>query len=109
MDHHVPAAITAGLRQRRVNVLTAWEDGRAEADDESILARATALGRLVYTNDDDFLSISHRWLRVGRDFAGLAYAHPLSIAIGEAIEQLELIAKAADPPDVRNTIYYLPF
>jgi hypothetical protein len=27
MDHHIPAAVTAGLRQRRVDVLTAEEDG----------------------------------------------------------------------------------
>jgi hypothetical protein len=29
MDHHVPSAITAGLRRRGVAVLTAAEDGSA--------------------------------------------------------------------------------
>lgn len=108
MDHHVPSAITRGLRQRGVDVLTADEDGCAEADDDVILARAEHSGRLVYTNDDDFLAIAHRWLAVGRHFAGLAYAHPLRISVRQAIESLEVIAKASDPPDSRNIIYYLP-
>jgi hypothetical protein len=108
-DQHVPAAITKGLRQRGVDVLTAQEDGLAAADDEAILERARELARLVYTNDDDFLAITHRWLRVGHDFAGLAYAHPLAISVRQAIENLEVIAKVADPADVRNMIYYLPF
>ena len=30
MDHHVPAAITEGLRSRGIDVLTAFEDGHAE-------------------------------------------------------------------------------
>jgi len=109
MDHHVPSAITRGLRQRGVDVLTAGDDGRAEADDDSLLERATESGRLVYTNDDDFLAIAKRWLATGRDFAGLAYAHPLRITMHQAIECLEVIAKASDPSDSRNVIYYLPF
>ena len=51
----------------------------AEADDDFVLERATQSGRLVYTNDDDFSAIAKRWLGMGRDFAGLAYAHPLRI------------------------------
>ena len=35
MDHHVPAAITDGLRSRGVDVLTAFEDGTAEFEDYS--------------------------------------------------------------------------
>jgi hypothetical protein len=42
MDHHVPRAITAGLRLRRVDVLTAGEDRAAELDDPDLLDRAGA-------------------------------------------------------------------
>jgi hypothetical protein len=37
MDEHVPAAVTAGLRKRGVNVLTAQEAGMVEAADEEHL------------------------------------------------------------------------
>ncbi len=109
MDHHVPSAISGGLRRRGVSVLTAGEDGLAEADDDVLLDRATELGRLVYSNDDDLLAIAHVWLETGRDFAGIAYSHPLRISVRQAIESLEVIAKASDPADSRNVIYYLPF
>ena len=43
MDHHVHQSITDGLRRRGVDVLTAFEDGREEEDDETLLERATEL------------------------------------------------------------------
>ena len=33
MDHHVPLAVTEGLRLRGVDVLTCYEDGTSELDD----------------------------------------------------------------------------
>jgi hypothetical protein len=41
MDHHVPRAITVGLRLRGVDVLTAYEDGANELDDPALLDRAS--------------------------------------------------------------------
>lgn len=58
MDHHVRRAVTEGLRRRGVDVLTAREDGRATAKDEKLLARATALDRVLFSQDDDLLAIS---------------------------------------------------
>ena len=108
MDHHVPSAITIGLRRRSVDVLTAFEDGAAGSADEAILERATVLGRVVFTRDDDFLAIADEWARSGRDFAGIVYAHQLGVTIGQATRDLELIAKALDPEDMRNRIEFLP-
>ena len=71
MDHHVPSAITIGLRRRSVDVLTAFEDGAAGSPDESILQRATELGRAVFTRDDDFLALADQWLRSAREFGGI--------------------------------------
>ncbi len=109
MDHHVPSAITHGLRQRGVDVLTAWDDGYARADDERLLERARLLGRVIYTNDDDFLAIAQRWLQAGRTFAGLAYGHSQAITIRQAIDNLEVIAKASNAEESQNTIVFLPF
>lgn len=41
MDHHVPRAITIGLRRRGVNIITAFEDGSHELADNKLLDRAT--------------------------------------------------------------------
>ncbi len=36
MDHNVPSAITAGLRMRGVDVLTAYEDDAHQLDDPAL-------------------------------------------------------------------------
>ncbi len=55
MDEHVPSAITRGLRLRGVDVLTTQEDGSAGLKDPELLDCATAMGRIIYTEDQDFL------------------------------------------------------
>ena len=49
LDVHVRRAVTAGLRLRGVDVLTAQEDGAREYDDASLLDRAAELGRVLFT------------------------------------------------------------
>lgn len=109
MDHHVHSAITDGLRQRGVDVLTAWDDGTADWDDEDLLVRATELGRVLFSLDEDLLVVATEWQRTGRGFAGLAYAHQLKITIGQAINDLELVAGACSPVEMRDRIEFIPF
>ncbi len=108
MDQHVPAAITRGLRSRGIDVLTAYEDGAAQWDDESLLERATQLARVLFTQDDDFLVLAHQWLRSGRDFAGVIYAHQQAVTIGQAIRDLEFISVALNANEMQNRIEFLP-
>jgi hypothetical protein len=109
MDHHVPAAITAGLRRRGVDVLTAEEDGSAALDDDPLLDRATSLGRVFFSQDEDLLAIAHRRLKTGEEFAGVVYAHQLAVSIGQAVRDLELIAKTLEPEDMLNRVEYIPY
>jgi hypothetical protein len=46
MDHHVPRAITLGLRLREADVITGYEDGTSDLDDAGVLDRAGELGRV---------------------------------------------------------------
>ena len=108
MDHHVPGPITEGLRRRDIDVLTAQEDGAAAFDDDKLLERATHLGRVLFSQDRDLLVIAHHWLETGREFSGLIYAHQLNITIGRAIRDLDLLAQAPEPDDLRNQIEFLP-
>ena len=64
MDHHVPRAITAGLRTRQVDVLTAYEDGMHEAADDVLLNRASQLQRLLFSQDDDLIKEATRLQQV---------------------------------------------
>jgi len=109
MDHHVPAAVTAGLRKRGVDVLTAAEDSSARLQDDPLLDRATLLGRVLFSQDEDLLAIAHQRQQASRDFAGVVYAHQLAISIGQAVRDLELCSKVLDPEDMRNRVEYLPY
>lgn len=60
MDENVPRAITGGLRLRGVDVLTVQEDGRRGLDDPRVLDRATELGRVLFSQDEDLLVEARR-------------------------------------------------
>jgi uncharacterized protein DUF5615 len=66
MDHHVPRAIILGLRLRKVDVLTAFEDGTSELEDPALLDRAGQLGRVLFTRDDDLLVEAAKGQREGQ-------------------------------------------
>ena len=108
MDHHVPRAITVGLRLRQVDVLTAYEDGMSEADDPALLDRASELGRVLFTHDDDLLVEATRRQRGGRVFGGVVFVHQLHLSIGACVRDLELIAKVGESGDLADRILFLP-
>jgi hypothetical protein len=108
LDHHVPAAIAVGLRQRQINVLTVQEDGRADWDDDRLLERALELGRVVFTQDKDFLVLAADWQRQSREFAGMVYGHQLRVTIGGTVHDLALIATLLSLDDMRNRVEFLP-
>jgi Domain of unknown function (DUF5615) len=108
MDVHVPRSVTVGLRLRGVDVLTAQEDNAARFSDPELLDRATKLGRVLFSQDDDLLREATRRQCAGESFVGLVYAHQLNVTIGRCIEDLVLIAEAGEPEDLMNAIEYLP-
>ena len=108
MDHHVPRAITLGLRLREVDVITAHEDGASEFDDPEILDGANELGRVLFTRDDDLLVEATKRQREGIPFHGIVYTHQLRVAIGRCVEDLELIAKVGEPVDLIDQVIFLP-
>jgi uncharacterized protein with PIN domain len=108
MDEHVHRAITVGLRLRGVDVLTVQENGRRNTSDDVLLDRATELGRVMFSQDEDLLAEAKRRQDESAPFAGVIYAHQLRVTIGTCVRDLELIAKAADPQDLANRVEYLP-
>jgi predicted nuclease of predicted toxin-antitoxin system len=107
-DHHVPRAIVTGLRLRGVDVLTAYEDGSSELDDPPLLDRATAVGRVLFSQDDDLLIEAKQRQYDGTPFSGVIYAHQLQVSIGACIRDLELIAMVNEPADHEGQVTYLP-
>jgi hypothetical protein len=108
MDVHVRSAVTQGLRMRGVDVLTAQEDGTAQLSDPDLQNRSTALGRVPFTQDKDFLRETARRQQTGKAFAGVVYAHQQTVTSGVCVRDLELMAKVYDLEDMLNRVEYLP-
>jgi uncharacterized protein with PIN domain len=108
MDGHVPSAITIGLRLRGVNVITAQEDDSRELEDSDLLNRATTLGRIMFTRDEDLLREAALRRKRGESFTELSIAHQLDVSIGQCFNDLELAVKASDSDEWINRVEYLP-
>lgn len=108
MDVHIPRAITTELRLQRIDALTAQEDNAATFPDPALLDRATALERVLFTFDADFLVEATRRQREGIFFAGLVYTHRRNLSIGKCIYDLKIIAQAGEKEDLASHILFLP-
>lgn len=108
MDQHIPKSITVQLRLRGIDVLTAHEDGSHELEDPELLDRATELGRVLFSQDDDLLAEAHHRQKYGIPFGGVIYGHQLRVTIGQCVQDLELLAKTCEPESMKNSVEYLP-
>jgi predicted nuclease of predicted toxin-antitoxin system len=108
MDVHVPLTITEALRRRGVDVLRAQEDGAERLEDADLLDRASALQRVLFTQDDDFLAECAKRQANSIPFFGLIYAHQMRTTIGQCVQDLELVAKVYEPSDMAGRIEHLP-
>ncbi|MEP6932536.1 MAG: DUF5615 family PIN-like protein [Nitrospirota bacterium] len=73
MEEHVPIpkAVTEGFRRRGVDVITVQELGLQAIEDARHLERASQYGRVVVTQDADFLRLHAS----GLPHRGIAYVH----------------------------------
>lgn len=101
-DEHVAAAVVAGLRRREVDVLTTQEAGLLGTSDEEHLALAANQGRVIFTQDDDFLCLHNK----GFKHSGIIYAHQQT-PIGNIIRGLMLIYQVLDASDMQNHVEFL--
>ncbi len=73
-----------------------------------LFLRATALGRVLFTQDEDLLGIAHRSQTGNRHFGGLVFAHQMCVTIGRCIADLEIISKASSIEEMANHVEFLP-
>jgi hypothetical protein len=107
MDVHIKAAITAGVRRRGIDAMTAQDDESTRLD-EALLDRATALQRVLFSQDEDLIAIARTRQDQGIFFAGLIYGHQLAATVGKYVLDLEAVCTVLDPEDMVNRIEYLP-
>ena len=105
-DEHVKSGIVEGLRRRGMDVVTAQQRMLQEADDETLLETSTREGRLLLTNDVDFLRIHDRWVRADREHSGIIFWRQ-GLAIGMAVRGILHYARRTGAANAAKTVHFL--
>jgi len=102
VDEHVASAVVHGLRRRGVDVMTVTEAGMRGRNDTAQLVFALQTGRVIFTQDRDFLRLAAS----GAPHAGVAYA-PQSASIGTIVSGLLLICNVLSAEEMIDNIEYI--
>ena len=103
LDEHVSHAVADGLRRLGIDVTTTTDAGLLGADDTDQIAYGLLQGRVIFTEDDDFLVLA----AAGIEHAGLGYCFQNTRSIGQIIRALELIWEVYEPDEMKNRIKFV--
>ena len=102
-DEHIPTALADALRHRGIDVTTTSDAGLLGAKDRDHLAFVTNEGRVLVTQDADFLRLHAS----GEGHAGIAFCQPQLRGIGEMLRRLILMHAALSAEDMKNKVEYV--
>ena len=102
LDQNVSGAIARGLRVRGIDVTTTAEAVLQDASDEQHLAYILRAGRVIFTQDEDFLRVHSS----GEEHPGIVYSKQGTRSIGEIIRFLQLMNDCLDPGEMRGRLDY---
>ncbi len=102
LDEHVDRAVADGLYRRGVDVLRAQDAGMHPAPDSAHLDLARHEGRVIFTQDADFLRLH----AAGEPHASIVYA-PQHTAVGTIVRSLMLIYEVIPPEEMINHIEFV--
>jgi predicted nuclease of predicted toxin-antitoxin system len=103
LNEHCPHANAEGLRRLGIDVTTSTDAGLLRAPDEDHIAFGRSEGRVIFTEDDDFLVLAAR----GLPHAGIVYCHQQTRSIGEIIDGLTLVWEVYEPEEMVGRVEYL--
>jgi hypothetical protein len=103
LDENCPHAIAEGLRRRGIDVTTTPEVGLISASDADQTAYCLSAGRVLFTQDKDFLRINAS----GVPQAGIVYCRQWKQGIGGIILGLTEIWEVMETEEMRNWLVYL--
>ncbi len=103
LDEHVDPAIAAGLRARGIDVTTTIGTGLESATDEAHIQFALGEGRVIFTQDRDFLRLHAAGMR----HAGIAYCEQQRRSVGDIIRYLALMHDCLTAEEVAGQVEFL--
>src|SRR5687768_4184273 len=103
LDEQMDPDIAVALRRSGIDVTTAGELGLLGVDDETHFERACAEGRVVVTDDIDFLVLAHGHATR----PGVVFCRRLQHTMGEIIRFLILVHGVYEPSEMVGRVEYV--
>jgi predicted nuclease of predicted toxin-antitoxin system len=103
LDENCHRAVAEGLQRRGVDVTTTPEAGLLNATDDEQLAFCDTQGRVLFTQDHDFLRLH----APGITHPGIVYCAMDTRSIGEMIQGIVLIWEIMEPDEMVSRVEFL--
>lgn len=103
LDEHVSPAVASGLRRLGIDVTTTQDAGLLSAPDEKHLEFARKEGRIIFTNDSDFVSFASG----NADHPGVPYCDRGARPIGEIIRYLCLMHDCMEADEMQGKVEFV--
>lgn len=109
-DENVNDGIVRGLRRREpeLDLVSVRDVGLAQTPDPRILEWAAAEGRVIVTEDVNTM-VGFAWdrVRAGQPMPGIIALRD-GVSVGQAIDELLLMAKCFAPEEVKDQVHFIP-
>jgi uncharacterized protein with PIN domain len=105
LDENVPTDIARQLRLSGIDAVSARDLGQLGDSDPNHLRRATSMGRVLCTHDQDFLRLAAE----GVEHAGIAFAPQNRANIGGWVRNLRALHARYESAGVKNQVFFLSF
>lgn len=103
LDENVDPRVAAGLRLLGIDVTTTPDAGLLSAPDEDQLDYIVREGRVIITQDTDFLRLHS----AGRDHPGIAFYPAGARSVGDVIRGARLVWELLEPDELANQVEYI--
>jgi hypothetical protein len=103
LDENVQVVVADQLRLRGIEVVTARDLGTLSDSDLNHLTRATQMGCVLCTHDEDYLKLA----ATGIEHAGIVKGVQVKHGVSDWVQGLVLICSVYTPEDMRNHVEYL--
>jgi hypothetical protein len=109
-DEDLNGDIVRGVRRRQpgLDLIRMQEVGLRTVNDETLLEWAAANGRIVISNDRNWLvGLAYQRVVAGLPMPGVFALRP-EVTVGEAIDAIFLIANCSTPEEWKDRVVFLP-